>query len=106
MARKYKTYDEEFKKNIVKLMENGKYIADISREYGLTRSILYEQKKKYGTITTNEGAVTNNAEIEKIIKENKILKKAMAIFTRKQKTKYNLLMIIKKNIILDCYVSV
>ena len=90
MARKYKTYDEEFKKNIVKLMENGKSIADISREYGLTRSILYEWKKKYGTITTNEGVVTNNVELEKIIKENKILKeeneklkKAMAIFTRK-----------------------
>ena len=83
MARKYKTYDEEFKKNIVKLMENGKSIADISREYGLTRSILYEWKKKYGTITTNEGVVTNNVELEKIIKENKILKKAMVIFTRK-----------------------
>ena len=77
MTRSYKTYDEEFKKNIVKLMENGKSIADIFREYGLTRSILYEQKKKYGTITTNEGAVTNNAEIEKIIKENKILKKQL-----------------------------
>lgn len=90
MARSYKTYDEEYKKNIVKLMETGKSIADISREYGLTRSILYEWKKKYGTITTNEGVVTNNAELEKIIKENKILKeeneilkKAMAIFTRK-----------------------
>lgn len=90
MARSYKTYDEEYKKNIVKLMETGKSIADISREYVLTRSILYEWKKKYGTITTNEGVVTNNAELEKIIKENKILKeeneilkKAMAIFTRK-----------------------
>lgn len=90
MARSYKTYDEEYKKNIVKLMETGKSIADISHEYGLTRSILYEWKKKYGTITTNEGVVTNNAELEKIIKENKtlkeeneILKKAMAIFTRK-----------------------
>lgn len=90
MTRSYKTYDEEYKKNIVKLMETGKSIADISREYGLTRSILYEWNKKYGTITTNEGVVTNNVELEKIIKENKtlkeeneILKKAMAIFTRK-----------------------
>ena len=81
---------KNIKKNIVKLMETGKSIADISREYSLTRSILYEWKKKYETITTNEGVVTNNAELEKIIKENKILKeeneilkKAMAIFTRK-----------------------
>lgn len=90
MARNYKTYDEDFKKSIVKLIENGKSIADISREYGLTRSILYEWKKKYETITTNEGVITNNAEIQKVIKENKllkeeneILKKAVAIFTRK-----------------------
>lgn len=90
MAKTYKSYDDEFKKNIVKLIENGKPIADISREYGLHRSVLYDWKKKFETITTSEVEVTNNAEIEKIVKENKklkeeneILKKAMAIFTQK-----------------------
>lgn len=52
MAKTYKSYDDEFKKNIVKLIENGKPIADISREYGLHRSVLYDWKKKFETITT------------------------------------------------------
>ena len=50
MAKTYKSYDDEFKKNIVKLIENGKPIADISREYGLHRSVLYDWKKKFETI--------------------------------------------------------
>ena len=34
-ARTYKTYDEDYKKNIVKLVENGKAVSDIEREYGI-----------------------------------------------------------------------
>lgn len=90
MTRTYKSYDDEYKMNIVKLIESGKPITDISREYGLHRSVLYDWKKKFETITINEGNITNNAEVEKIIKENKklkeeneILKKAMAIFTQR-----------------------
>ena len=38
--------------------------------------------------------------------EVEILKKAVAIFSKKQMTKWNLLMTIKINIMLDYYVSV
>ena len=41
MGKTYKSYDEEYKKNIVKLVESGKPVADISREYGLGRSAIY-----------------------------------------------------------------
>ena len=34
-----KKYDEEYKKNIVKLVENGKPISDIEREYDLNPMI-------------------------------------------------------------------
>lgn len=37
MERTNKKYDEEYKKNIVKLVENGKPISDIEREYGINR---------------------------------------------------------------------
>ena len=90
MERTYKKYDEDYKKNIVKLVEGGKPVADISREYGLTRSAIYSWIKKYGTITTSTGEITSNDELDKIRKENRllkeeneILKKAMAIFTKK-----------------------
>jgi len=90
MERNYKTYDEEYKKNIVKLIEAGKPVSDIAREYGLNRSIIYSWNKKFGTIVTSNGEVTNNDEIDKLKKElrsikeeNEILKKAMAIFTKR-----------------------
>lgn len=90
MERSYKTYDETYKKNIVKLIEAGKPIADISREYGLSRSIVYSWKQKYGTIITSNGETTNNDELDKLRKElkivkeeNEVLKKAVAIFTKR-----------------------
>ena len=52
MARTYKTYDEDYKKNIVKLVENGKAVSDIEREYGINRKLIYNWKNKYGTIKT------------------------------------------------------
>ena len=90
MARTYKTYDEDYKKNIVKLVENGKAVSDIEREYGINRKLIYNWKNKYGTIKTSTGEVTTNDEILKLKKElndikieNEILKKAVAIFTKK-----------------------
>jgi transposase len=90
MARTYKTYDEDYKKNIVKLVENGKAISDIEREYGINRKLIYNWKNKYGTIITSTGDVTSNDEIIQLKKElnelkveNEILKKAVAIFTKK-----------------------
>jgi transposase len=90
MAKEYKTYDIEFKKTIVKLYENGKGIMDLSREYGICESNIRGWVKKYSSITTSTGEVTNNDEILKLKKELKekeieieILKKAVAIFSKK-----------------------
>lgn len=89
MGRTNKKYDEDYKKNIVKLIESGKPISDIEREYGINRKNIYNWKYKYGTITTPDGT-TNNNDLEKLRKENRllkeeneILKKAVAIFTKK-----------------------
>lgn len=90
MGRTNKNYDEDYKKSIVKLVENGKSISDIEREYGINRKNIYNWKYKYGTITTSTGEITTNDEILKLQKKNKelemeneILKKAVAIFTKK-----------------------
>ena len=48
MAKTNKRYDEEYKKNIVSLVENGKSIADIESEYGIN-------KKKITIGNTNMG---------------------------------------------------
>ena len=90
MERSYKKYDEDYKKSIVNLVENGKSISDIEREYGISRKNIYNWKYKYGKIITADGSTTTNDDIDKLVKENRllkeeneILKKAVAIFTKK-----------------------
>lgn len=90
MARQYKTYDEEFKKTVVSLYESGKGISELSREYGIGKSTIDSWIKKYETITSSTGEVTNNDEILKLQRKNReleqeveILKKAVAIFSKK-----------------------
>ena len=92
MAKEYAKHDEEFKKMIVNLCETNKEktMSDIAREYGITRTSITQWRKKYGTIMTSNGEITTNDEIIKLQKKNReleqeveILKKAVAIFSRK-----------------------
>ena len=92
MAKEYVKHDEEFKKMIVNLCETSKdkTMSDIAREYGITRASITQWRKKYGTIITSTGEVTNNDEILKIKKElkqvqmeKKKIKKVVAIFSKK-----------------------
>ena len=90
MARQYKSYEEDFKKTVVKLYETGKGVSELSREYGVGKSTIESWIKKYKTITKSTGEKTNNNEILRLQKKNKeleqeieILKKAVAIFSKK-----------------------
>lgn len=86
MGRQYKSYDEDFKKTLVNLYESGKGISELSREYGVGKSTIDSWIKKFKTITTSTGETTNNDEILKLkkeLKEIEILKKAVAIFSKK-----------------------
>ena len=89
MSKNYKKYDEEFKKTLVALHESDKKISELEREYGINESSIRTWIKKYGTITTSTGEITNNdellklkKELQKVQTENEILKKAVAIFSR------------------------
>lgn len=90
MKQEHKSYDEDFKKTIVSLYESGKRKVDLTREYGISYTNIDNWIKKYGIIVTSTGEVTNNDEIIKLKKklhevelENEILKKAVAIFSKK-----------------------
>ena len=76
MARQYKSYDEDYKKTVVSLYENGKGISKLSREYGVGKSTIDSWIKKFKTITTSTEETTNNDEILK-------LKKVVAILSKK-----------------------
>ena len=114
MGNRGKRYDEDFKKMIVELYNTkSKPAGVIVREYGISDAVLYRQVKEYSPIVTEDGSITNNNEIQKLKKELsrtkeelEILKKAIAIFTQKQKTKQNSLKNIKKTLMYDYFVIV
>lgn len=90
MKQEHKSYDENYKKTIVNLYESGKRKSNLTREYGLSYTNINNWIKKYGTIKTSTGEVTTNDEIIKLKKKNleleqevEILKKAVAIFSKK-----------------------
>jgi len=85
-------YDEEFKKNAVKLSHHSsKSIADTARDLGISEERLYAWRKRY----TENGDATKFADKEDELKaarielarlrmENDMLKKATAYFANLQ----------------------
>ena len=85
-----KKFNEDFKKMVVDLYNNGSSVKKLSSEYGVSEVTIYKWIKKYSPISLEDGtSITPDdfANLQKQIRclqeENKILKKAMAIFARK-----------------------
>ena len=83
-----KKYDEDFKKSIVTLFENGKTQSELSREYGVSLSAISRWVRLYSQVKTDDGEILTAKQIKALQKrllqleeENLILKKAIAIFT-------------------------
>jgi len=90
MGRIQKQYTDEFKSTLVELYNSGKSLADLSREYGISKSTVIVWINKAKPIVVDNGKVVTMAEYQAILKklaqveeENEILKKATAIFARK-----------------------
>lgn len=84
-------YDEEFKKTIVDLYNSKKPACEITREYGISNSVLYKWVKQYSPIKMEDGTITTNKELQKLKKElfkvkeeNEILKKQLP-YSRKNR---------------------
>ena len=81
-------YDEDFKKSIVALYQNGKTQTQLSNEYGISLSALGKWIRQYSEVQTEDGDILTARQIKELQKrnaqleeENLILKKAIAIFT-------------------------
>ena len=81
-------YDEDFKKSLVSLYQNGKNQSRLCREYGVSKSALSKWIKQYSTVQVDDGEVLTARQVKELQKrnaqleeENLILKKAIAIFT-------------------------
>ena len=86
---KRRTFTDEFKTMIAELVLSGQSAKDVASEYSLSETAVRNWAKKT-PINVAEGDSTNLEEINRIRKENarlkeenEILKKAMAIFTKK-----------------------
>ena len=87
-GQKYTKYDEDFKKSLVSLYQNGKSQTQLCKEYGVSSSALGRWVKQYSTVQVDNGEVLTAKQVKELQKrnaqleeENIILKKAIAIFT-------------------------
>ena len=81
-------YDEDFKKNIVSLYQNGKTQSQLSKDYGISISAVSRWIKLYSEVKIDDDTILTAKQIKELQKrnaqleeENLILKKAIAIFT-------------------------
>jgi transposase len=88
MTKTIPKYEEEFKKTIVSLHQNGKSQTELSREYGVSISAVGKWVKSYAEVKMEDDTIITAKEIKELQKrnanleeENLILKKAVAIFT-------------------------
>ena len=80
-------YDEEFKRTLVNLYNNGgKTQAALCQEYGISSTTLSRWIKLYSTVETDDGEVLTAKQVKELQKRNAqleedlmILKKAIAI---------------------------
>ena len=84
----YTKYDEDFKKFLVSLYQNGKTQSQLCKEYGVSQSALGKWIKQYSTVEVGNGELLTAKQVKELQKrntqleeENLILKKAIAIFT-------------------------
>jgi len=88
MNRTPQKYDEDFKRSIVSLHQNGKTQSELSREYGVSMSAIHKWVKQYAEVKIDNDTVMTAKQVKELQKrnalleeENLILKKAIAIFT-------------------------
>ena len=84
----YTKYNEDFKKSLVSLHQNGKTQSQLCKEDGVSKSALSKWIKLYSTVEMDDGDVLTAKQVKELQKrnaqleeENLILKKAIAIFT-------------------------
>ena len=96
--KKKRIYDREFKENAVKLSNQRDDIGSLARELGITSKLLYcwrsESRKKglesfpgRGNVAVSEEAKEQlqlKKTIERLEKENQILKKALGIISKSE----------------------
>lgn len=72
---RFKRYDDNFKKNLVSLYQNGKSISSLAREYGVSLSAISHWVKLYSEVTIDNGEVLTALQVKKLQREMLNLRK-------------------------------
>jgi transposase len=75
---KKRTYDEQFKRDAVALLEVGRKATELARELGISPWNLRDWKERYGTGAAAVKIASLRRELDSIRAQNDILKKALA----------------------------
>jgi transposase len=87
-SRPRRRYDDEFKKNALGLVSNGRSVLSVSEALGIDKSLLYTWRRQQ-RVESGEPTDYKPTELEELRKrvmeleeERDILKKALSIFSR------------------------
>jgi transposase len=91
--KRHRKYDADFKKEVLKMIESGRSVPDISQSLGIGSNLIYTWIKRSksssgdtkftGTVLTlDEEKLTMHKRIKELEMERDILKKALGIFSR------------------------
>lgn len=90
MGRNQRQYTDEFKRTLVELYNTGKSLAELSSEYGISKSTITVWINKAKPIAVDKDKTVTAADYQEMLKkmarleeENEILKKAMTIFAKR-----------------------
>lgn len=79
-----KKYDQDFKKQAVKKYLEGQSVAAVGRELGVNENTIHKWKKEIlqSSAEDDQDKIRMRKRILELERENEILKKAAAIFSR------------------------
>ncbi|MEM7513506.1 MAG: transposase [Bacteroidota bacterium] len=81
-------YDSEFKASTLRLVASGRSVASVAESLGIDKSLIYTWRRQANPLSEEEEAELNELaqlrqEVLILREERDILKKALAIFSRK-----------------------
>lgn len=79
----YKKYDDDFKKTLVELYNNGRTQSSIANEYGISLSALARWIRLYSTVKTDTGEILTAKQIKDLQKRNAQLEEENIILKKR-----------------------
>ena len=93
LKKRHRKYDADFKKEVLKMIESGRSVTDLSQSLGIGSNLIYTWVKRSKSSSTDatsaasvlvldEEKVAMQKRIRELEMERDILKKALGIFSR------------------------